>query len=70
MIINIMIIKKENVNNNNSNNKDNINNNGNSKNSSNCLGTLQNSSQSKALLHYTFGAFGGSPWAQMALGYR
>ena len=33
-------------------------------------GTLVNSSQSQALLHYTFGAFGGSPWAQMALGYR
>ena len=24
----------------------------------------------KALLYYTFGAFGGSQWAQMALGYR
>merc|ERR1719234_883340 len=33
-------------------------------------GTLVNSSQSQALLHYTFGAFGGSSWAQMALGYR
>jgi len=33
-------------------------------------GTVHNSSQSKALLHYTFGAFGGSSWAQMALGYR
>jgi len=33
-------------------------------------GTVHNSSQSKALLHYTFGAFGGSNWAQMALGYR
>jgi len=33
-------------------------------------GTQHNSSQSKALLHYTFGAFGGSNWAQMALGYR
>ena len=29
-----------------------------------------NSSQSQALLHFTFGAFGGSSWAQMALGYR
>lgn len=27
-------------------------------------------SQSKALLHYTFGALGGNTWAQMALGYR
>jgi len=33
-------------------------------------GTLGNSSQSKALLHYAFGAFGGSSFAQMALGYR
>lgn len=33
-------------------------------------GTLTNSSQASALLHYTFGAFGGSPFAQMALGYR
>ena len=33
-------------------------------------GTVVNSSQSRALLYYTFGAFGGSNWAQMALGYR
>jgi SEL1 protein len=33
-------------------------------------GTLVNSSQSQALLYYTFAAFGGSSWAQMALGYR
>merc|ERR1719233_1134920 len=33
-------------------------------------GTVVNSSQSQALLYYTFGAFGGSSWAQMALGYR
>merc|ERR1719391_877193 len=33
-------------------------------------GTVVNSSQSQALLYYTFGAFGGSQWAQMALGYR
>jgi len=33
-------------------------------------GTIVNSSQSQALLYYTFGAFGGAPWAQMALGYR
>jgi len=33
-------------------------------------GTVVNSSQAQALLHYTFGAFGGSSWAQMALGYR
>merc|ERR1711970_820098 len=33
-------------------------------------GTVVNSSQAQALLHYTFGAFGGSNWAQMALGYR
>ena len=33
-------------------------------------GTVVNSSQSQALLYYTFGAFGGSHWAQMALGYR
>jgi len=33
-------------------------------------GTLANSSQSKALLHYAFGAFGGSSFSQMALGYR
>jgi len=29
-----------------------------------------NSSQAKALLYYTFAAFGGSSWAQMAVGYR
>ena len=33
-------------------------------------GTSVNSSQSKALLHYSFAAFGGSSFAQMALGYR
>ena len=33
-------------------------------------GTTVASSQAEALLYYTFGAFGGSPWAQMALGYR
>ena len=33
-------------------------------------GTTVGSSQAEALLYYTFGAFGGSPWAQMALGYR
>ena len=33
-------------------------------------GTLVNSSQAKALLYYTFAAFGGSSWAQMAVGYR
>jgi len=33
-------------------------------------GTVVNSSQSQALLYYTFGAFGGSSWGQMALGYR
>ena len=33
-------------------------------------GTLVNSSQSQALLYYTFAAFGGNSWAQMALGYR
>ena len=33
-------------------------------------GTAVNSSQAQALLYYTFGAFGGSAWAQMALGYR
>lgn len=27
-------------------------------------------SQARALVHYTFGAIGGSTWAQMALGYR
>lgn len=29
-----------------------------------------NASQARALVHYTFGAIGGSSWAQMALGYR
>lgn len=29
-----------------------------------------NVSQAKALVHYAFGAFGGSIWAKMALGYR
>jgi len=33
-------------------------------------GTEKHSSQSKALLLYTFAAFGGSEWGQMALGYR
>jgi len=33
-------------------------------------GTEKHSSQSKALLLYTFAAFGGSQWGQMALGYR
>ena len=33
-------------------------------------GTESNSSQAKALLYYTFAAFGGSSHAQMALGYR
>jgi TPR repeat protein len=33
-------------------------------------GTLVNSSQAKALLYYTFAAFGGSAWSQMAVGYR
>ena len=33
-------------------------------------GTHANSSQSKALLHYSFAAFGGSSFAQMAMGYR
>ena len=31
-------------------------------------GTMTNSSQATALLYYTFAAFGGNPWAQMALG--
>ena len=31
-------------------------------------GTMTNSSQATALLYYTFAAFGGSSWAQMALG--
>ncbi|XP_037071963.1 protein sel-1 homolog 1-like [Pollicipes pollicipes] len=34
------------------------------------LGLGVDSSQAKALLHYTFGALGGSSWAQMALAYR
>ena len=34
------------------------------------VGTEKHSSQSKALLLYTFAAFGGSEWGQMALGYR
>jgi len=29
-----------------------------------------NASQPLALIHYTFGAIGGSHWARMALGYR
>lgn len=33
-------------------------------------GLAVNVSQSKALIHYTFGAIGGNSWAQMALGYR
>lgn len=33
-------------------------------------GLTVNVSQAKALVHYTFGAVGGSTWAQMALGYR
>ena len=32
-------------------------------------GTMTNSSQATALLYYTFAAFGGNSWAQMALGY-
>ena len=32
-------------------------------------GTMTNSSQATALLYYTFAAFGGNAWAQMALGY-
>ena len=31
-------------------------------------GTMTNSSQATALLYYTFAAFGGNSWAQMALG--
>ena len=31
-------------------------------------GTRTNSSQATALLYYTFAAFGGNSWAQMALG--
>ena len=30
-------------------------------------GTVVNSSQSQALLYYTFGAFGGSAWAQVGI---
>ena len=33
-------------------------------------GIGKNSSQAKALVHYTFGALGNSRWAQMALAYR
>ena len=33
-------------------------------------GIGKNSSQSKAIVYYTFGALGGSQWAQMALAYR
>lgn len=33
-------------------------------------GIGKNSSQAKALVHYTFGALGGSQLAQMALAYR
>jgi len=33
-------------------------------------GIAVNASQARALVHYTFGAIGGSSWAQMALGYR
>ncbi|XP_063222247.1 protein sel-1 homolog 1 isoform X4 [Bacillus rossius redtenbacheri] len=33
-------------------------------------GIAVNASQARALVHYTFGAVGGSSWAQMALGYR
>ncbi|XP_075221611.1 protein sel-1 homolog 1-like isoform X1 [Lycorma delicatula] len=33
-------------------------------------GISVNASQSRALVHYTFGALGGSSWAQMTLGYR
>lgn len=33
-------------------------------------GIGKNSSQAKALVHYTFGALGGSELAQMALAYR
>lgn len=33
-------------------------------------GLTVNVSQAKALVHYTFGAFGGNTWAQMVLGYR
>lgn len=33
-------------------------------------GISVNASQARALVHYSFGAIGGSTWAQMALGYR
>ncbi|XP_021930973.1 uncharacterized protein LOC110835249 isoform X2 [Zootermopsis nevadensis] len=33
-------------------------------------GIAVNASQARAIVHYTFGAIGGSLWAQMALGYR
>lgn len=33
-------------------------------------GLAVNVSQSKALVHYMFGALGGNTWAQMAMGYR
>ena len=33
-------------------------------------GIAVNASQAHALVHYTFGAIGGSIWAMMALGYR
>lgn len=33
-------------------------------------GIAVNASQARAIVHYTFGAIGGSSWAQMALGYR
>lgn len=33
-------------------------------------GIAVNASQAHALVHYTFGAIGGSVWAMMALGYR
>ncbi|XP_049811336.1 protein sel-1 homolog 1-like [Schistocerca nitens] len=33
-------------------------------------GLTVNVSQARALVHYTFGAIGGSAWARMALGYR
>ncbi|KAL1417748.1 hypothetical protein MTO96_026523 [Rhipicephalus appendiculatus] len=38
--------------------------------SSTPFGLGVNSSQAKALVYYTFGALGGNPFAQMALGYR
>lgn len=33
-------------------------------------GISVNASQTRAIVHYTFGAIGGNVWAQMALGYR